>query len=416
MKIIKKLFLKSISFFSIIYNNKILNVGLSEYHETEQKLNKDAVFRISIVSFFSFFIGGFYFISEILANNFIIGNLSSDNYVSFFNLLAEVFIVAFTLAMFIYSIFCAKGKTNAISDRIAITTFDLALISASYFFIIADFLGVKNGEVMGFSPAILWMIAIIILYPTDNILNAIIVSYGLVPYLFFAIYFGNDIYSPYQYIIISLAFTTFSLYFRCTNYKLKIAENRDKISRSKLQNMAYLDNLTKASNRYFLDTFLEENLDKWAYNKVSLTLFIFDIDDFKLYNDNFSHLKGDEILVRVYNAVANTAFKETTTVYRYGGEEFIVIINNIDDDQVVEYGTNICRAVMSLKIDAPKNASHKYLTVSVGASKVIVDNQFDFKKVFEIADQNLYKAKTSGKNAVCFNDNVINLDISDSHY
>ena len=159
-----------------------------------------------------------------------------------------------------------------------------------------------------------------------------------------------------------------------------------------LEETTNLDPLTKIFNRRALTSYLDDicSKDEITYD---LHLLMIDIDDFKLVNDRYGHIAGDKILIFISNLLRKT-LRDGDRLFRYGGEEFIIILNRIDDSK--------CRTITNRLLDLVRSNNLIYkgdrltVTMSVGTSKYVSgDTPND---LISRADQALYKAKSSGKN------------------
>ena len=127
-------------------------------------------------------------------------------------------------------------------------------------------------------------------------------------------------------------------------------------------------------------------------------LAIADIDDFKLYNDNYGHEAGDNALKAVSAYMLN---KSSGKCYRYGGEELTILLKLGDLEAIKAELESIVRGINELQIkhDYGKKGGN-YLSISIGAA-VIAANDSP-QQAIKRADQQLYKAKAEGGNRVCF--------------
>ena len=199
------------------------------------------------------------------------------------------------------------------------------------------------------------------------------------------------------YLVISLLFYAESQRYR------EILENE------KLHNHAYYDKLTHCKNRYALSDFLKENKSRWENNdSANLLLIIFDIDDFKLYNDQFSHLGGDYCLRSICDAVRQEFPSPSLDFFRFGGEEFLLFFELKDPNEAPHVMERVRTAISKLEIIAPNGAPKKMVTVSLGGLFMKNIKTFDFEEKMKIADAYLYQAKRSGKDVACYNGTIIN--------
>ncbi|MFC5702583.1 diguanylate cyclase domain-containing protein [Cohnella faecalis] len=175
----------------------------------------------------------------------------------------------------------------------------------------------------------------------------------------------------------------------------------EKLNRQ-LREWSMVDGLTGVSNRRHFDDFLSSGLAISREEETPLTLLLLDIDNFKRYNDQYGHIQGDFILQEVAQAVKSCLVPEDGGLAaRYGGEEFAVVLPRCGKDGAERTANNICEAVRQLQIPHVQSEAG-IVTVSIGAATVDSDADKDYKKLIELADRNLYKAKSRGKNRVCF--------------
>ena len=171
-----------------------------------------------------------------------------------------------------------------------------------------------------------------------------------------------------------------------------------------LYNSATYDALTSCKNRHAL----KEKIDHLENSKdLKLLVMIFDIDDFKLYNDQFSHIGGDYCLKSIADSVRKAFPSPSLDFYRYGGEEFLLFLetNSLEEAKIAMEKTRL--AVSNLNLEAAKGAPCKNVTISVGGTFVKANEIADFNEVIKKADQYLYKAKASGKNVSVLDDEII---------
>ena len=162
--------------------------------------------------------------------------------------------------------------------------------------------------------------------------------------------------------------------------------------------LSITDELTGLSNRRCFDNALEkEFLRALRYNN-KLTLVMFDIDHFKTVNDTYGHPCGDYILKEVANAALQT-FRKTDTVFRFGGEEFVVILTETDIKQSEIPLERFRKTIETLDLTYQNQQIN--ITVSIGACQL--DQSIGNKEEFlQKADNALYDAKNSGRNKVVF--------------
>jgi diguanylate cyclase (GGDEF)-like protein len=155
----------------------------------------------------------------------------------------------------------------------------------------------------------------------------------------------------------------------------------------RLSSLAITDSLTNLFNhRYFQERIHSEILRAERYNH-ALTLAMFDIDSFKLYNDRYGHQEGDKVL-KLCAFTLKQFSRQVDVVCRYGGEEFMIILPDTDTKGVQIMSEKIRKAVEEIK-----------LSVSVGIAGF--EKGLSKDDLIARADKALYKAKAEGKNKVC---------------
>ncbi|MEL7608233.1 MAG: diguanylate cyclase [Bacillota bacterium] len=178
----------------------------------------------------------------------------------------------------------------------------------------------------------------------------------------------------------------------------------------RLQSLATRDWLTQSYNRYFFDERLQQEIDRINRLQIygqelckradNFGLIMFDIDYFKIYNDNNGHLAGDELLQTIVTVVKEVLYP-TDILCRYGGEEFAVICCQTSEEGMRVVAEKIRKAVENYDFKFQDKQPDGNLTISVGAvccstAKVKKDD------LIKRADNNLYLAKNGGRNKVVF--------------
>ena len=159
-----------------------------------------------------------------------------------------------------------------------------------------------------------------------------------------------------------------------------------------LEKNSNLDPLTKVFNKGALDTYLSKVCDR-GYLKHELHLLMLDIDDFKKVNDTHGHLAGDKVLIYLTKLLRNT-LRDGDKLFRFGGEEFVIILNRIEEKSCLEITERILNLIRSNRlIYKGKSLS---VTVSIGATSYQKGDTPT--TLIERADRALYVSKNSGKN------------------
>jgi diguanylate cyclase (GGDEF)-like protein len=164
--------------------------------------------------------------------------------------------------------------------------------------------------------------------------------------------------------------------------------------------LAITDGLTGLYNvRYFYKT-LDLEIARTNRYGDPFSLMLFDIDNFKHLNDTYGHQAGDEVL-QALAKILKSVSRETDTVVRYGGEEFIIILPNTPEDETIFLADRIRNAVEENTFIV--NSKEKVNITLSGGIASYPKNAKDAKFLLNAADTALYSAKTAGKNVVyCF--------------
>ncbi|MGI6226548.1 MAG: GGDEF domain-containing protein [Peptococcales bacterium] len=159
-----------------------------------------------------------------------------------------------------------------------------------------------------------------------------------------------------------------------------------------------VDELTAIANRRFFDVAFKNIWKISMRERQPLALIMIDIDNFKLFNDTYGHLSGDQCLRRVALAIKSVIRRSGDLVARFGGEEFIVVLFNTTEEGAAVVAENIRKKVESLEIE---NASiGSLLTVSLGVAAVIPIDSMCPDELIDAADRALYQAKRNGRNQI----------------
>jgi diguanylate cyclase (GGDEF)-like protein/PAS domain S-box-containing protein len=161
---------------------------------------------------------------------------------------------------------------------------------------------------------------------------------------------------------------------------------------------ARLDSLTGVSNHnHFIETLYQER-EKAITNMIPLSLIMLDIDHFKVYNDTYGHIIGDQVLRLTVQAI-QSHIKKTDTVGRWGGEEFGIVLPNATVTQANMVANRIRRTLSELPLFDVEGQTIPKPTISQGIA-TIPDHTTDADELVVIADRALYRAKERGRDQV----------------
>ncbi len=176
-----------------------------------------------------------------------------------------------------------------------------------------------------------------------------------------------------------------------------------------LRQAAFTDPLTGAWNRRYFDRFMDAAIEQAKRARRSLTLMVFDIDDFKKYNDAFGHAAGDEILVETVRLL-NSVIRPSDRVCRVGGDEFAVIFyepqgpraaNSAPPESVYTIATRFQKQICNHRFPKLGEEAAGSLTISGGLASFPWDGH-NAAALLDRADQLSLESKKQGKNALSF--------------
>ncbi|MEQ3638169.1 MAG: GGDEF domain-containing protein [Alteromonas sp.] len=197
---------------------------------------------------------------------------------------------------------------------------------------------------------------------------------------------------------ISVGFVAASL-FTCSyaKYRLDRSLTLLKKTNDRLTKLSKFDPLSDLLNRRALRNQSENLLAYAKRHKVSLAVIMLDLDDFKAYNDHFGHQQGDEA-IRQQSSILRGIFKrETDIIGRYGGEEFVVVLSDVNEEQLKQSCQKILQGWEETNLAHAPNAAHPFISCSIGAVITNTPGDASIDSLIGVADKALYKAKDKGK-------------------
>lgn len=175
----------------------------------------------------------------------------------------------------------------------------------------------------------------------------------------------------------------------------RLTKERNRIL-SKLENLAITDGLTKLYNLRHFYHLLEIEIDRCRRYGHPLALLLLDIDKFKMYNDTYGHLEGDKVLVRI-GQIIQSCLRTMDSAFRYGGEEFTVILPETTAQEANNVAHRIKTAV-EFENFFPEPENVVTVTISIGVTEYY--NKESLSAFIKRADQAMYRSKEKGRNAI----------------
>ncbi|MDL2123148.1 MAG: diguanylate cyclase [Deltaproteobacteria bacterium] len=165
---------------------------------------------------------------------------------------------------------------------------------------------------------------------------------------------------------------------------------------ARLQDLAITDGLTKLYNSRYFYKQLDSEVDRSKRYNHPLSLLFLDIDHFKHYNDTYGHLEGDKVLARIGKAI-KSCLRKMDTAYRYGGEEFTVILPETSRGEVMTVAKRIKDAMENEKF-SPRSGKSISITISIGATEYCHGERIS--TFVQRADKAMYLSKQRGRNQI----------------
>ncbi|HEY4002133.1 MAG TPA: diguanylate cyclase [Candidatus Xenobia bacterium] len=169
--------------------------------------------------------------------------------------------------------------------------------------------------------------------------------------------------------------------------------------RDLLEAMSMTDGLTGVANRRHFEQFLDREWRSAIRRQAPMSLVLMDIDHFKLYNDHYGHLEGDECLRAVAQALQGGARRASELVARYGGEEFACVLPETSLESAKGLAGQQREAVLALERPHARS-TWGFVTVSMGVASVVPSLGQEPGDLIRQADEHLYVAKKNGRNQV----------------
>lgn len=171
-----------------------------------------------------------------------------------------------------------------------------------------------------------------------------------------------------------------------------------KAANGKLKDLSLEDEITGISNRRSLEHYLAKEWWHALREKEVMTFIMIDVDYFKLYNDTYGHLAGDECLKKVAAVLDHSVNRNSDIKARYGGEEFAIVLRATDSPGGQKVAEKIRLAVEGLQIPHRASDISPYVTITLGIATMIPDPKSSYEVLIKKADDALYQAKREGRN------------------
>lgn len=181
----------------------------------------------------------------------------------------------------------------------------------------------------------------------------------------------------------------------------------------KVENLVHVDDVTGLYNQRKLLKDIELAVERYREFKEVFTILFIDIDHFKNVNDGHGHLVGTQLLTSL-GELLKTTLRESDLIYRYGGDEFVMIIPDVDGETGKLIGDRVLEAVKNENFHAGvssinKKDSNFHLTVSIGVATFPEDAK-NQEEILSMADKMMYEAKKTGRGRVCYTRDILEIE------
>jgi diguanylate cyclase (GGDEF)-like protein len=171
----------------------------------------------------------------------------------------------------------------------------------------------------------------------------------------------------------------------------------------KIQKISQHDGLTGLYNHRVFQERLQQEISRRTRTQKPLSLMMLDIDHFKQYNDNYGHQAGDAVLKELSKIIeTQSRCHSIDTCCRYGGEEFAVIMPELELQQAVSVARRLQKAVENAVFVLKDTKLESKVTISVGVASVAGDEETTSEELIKKADDALYLSKRNGRNQVTY--------------
>ncbi len=239
-------------------------------------------------------------------------------------------------------------------------------------------------------------LTVMTVFPLLNLKQSLLI---VAPYLAFSIIlgaiFGADFLTLFLNAVFSLAYLLISSLVYTSYCCLFISDRKLNTANERCRQINEKDALTGVLNKKGLLHRLSDIIDRGADENIAAIFF--GIDDFKEYNHTHTDSEGDECLYNICKCVQIVSKPVTDIIARYGGDEFVLIVQNTKEYDLVSFAEQIRKNVERMALP---NGNDGIMTVTVGVSSIAEGDFFDYSKLLKEAEDNLALAKKGGKNCV----------------
>lgn len=184
---------------------------------------------------------------------------------------------------------------------------------------------------------------------------------------------------------------------RAAAIDIKIELQEKEVERRMAEQLSHTDSLTHLGNRYKLENDCKEMLKECLEEGSTMTVGVLDIDCFKQMNDTYGHLAGDDCLRKIAE-VLQCMTDTIGSAYRFGGDEFVILVKNANDERILQMAEGIKERIFELHMENINSKVLPEITISQGYCCFIPKKEVELPEMMSMADKALYKVKENGRN------------------
>lgn len=177
------------------------------------------------------------------------------------------------------------------------------------------------------------------------------------------------------------------------DYKKQVAKLQNDLNKYKTESVT--DHMTGLYNRKYMEMKMTEEIDRFNRTGIPFCIVLIDLDHFKSVNDNYGHLIGDQVLKHLASLMKDN-IRKTDFAFRYGGEEFMMLLTNVD----VRNATHVCEQIRKKLEETNFSLKDKSFNVTASFGISLFTKGDTAESVVKKADERLYKAKQTGRNKI----------------
>lgn len=355
--------------------------------------------KIGVISGIIFFLLNIYYM---ISN--IINIINSQPYACL-DLIGDLLLMVTSLFVLFVSLRKQKNYDNILNRVTGLLYYLIIIICVTIFSYTANMRALEINaplSILGITLSSCYLLLFVI-SPLPKKADSIIILISMVVGMFILMLIpGKESFDPVKQISFRAVIIVSYIFFYKQNKFFAKNEIEIGVLNDELIKKSYADSLTGALNRNAMNKYLSIlQADK---TKRKFGVIMFDVDKFKIYNDTYSHIAGDEALKRVCTAIAGViAELDETYIFRFGGEEFIILTAVSDEKEFIKTAIECRDAVVEENITRDDGTDYPCVTISIGCAIAFNDFQNDGDFITK-ADYQLYQCKNDGRNCVAFND------------